>query len=222
VSMVQDCKRALIWIKHNAPKYGNGDPTKVFVAGESAGGHLAALVASTPNFARFQPPECPNADTSLTGAIPLCGIYDFTSEFGMNKMYPHLLGYDVKTFSPFIEHVVVQDRAAINPQPFADASPLYHVNNPQTPPLCPFMVVHGTLDVLTSIRDARKFYLALKRRRREIEKSSEVKDVFVSLTHAHHAPGYFPSMRSLSLADAMYDFIVHYGGGGGGEGQARL
>jgi acetyl esterase/lipase len=44
----------------------------VFVAGSSAGGHLTAMAALTPNDAGFQP-GFERADTSVTAAICLYG-----------------------------------------------------------------------------------------------------------------------------------------------------
>jgi acetyl esterase/lipase len=46
----------------------------VFVAGSSAGGHLASLAALTPNEPAFQP-GFERADTSVTAAISLYGYY---------------------------------------------------------------------------------------------------------------------------------------------------
>ena len=43
-----DAKRVIAWVREHGPEYG-ADPSKVFVAGSSAGGHLAALAALTPN-----------------------------------------------------------------------------------------------------------------------------------------------------------------------------
>ena len=42
---VEDCQRALLWLKENASKFG-GDASKVGVMGGSAGGHLSALLAT--------------------------------------------------------------------------------------------------------------------------------------------------------------------------------
>lgn len=47
------------------------------VGGESAGGHLASLLAITPNAAEYQP-DIPTADTSVQGCIDLYGVHDFT------------------------------------------------------------------------------------------------------------------------------------------------
>ncbi|GGU04781.1 alpha/beta hydrolase [Actinomadura citrea] len=54
-------------------EYG-ADPTTLFVAGSSAGGHMAGLAALTQNDPAFQP-GFENADTSATGVIHLNGWY---------------------------------------------------------------------------------------------------------------------------------------------------
>ena len=56
------------------PIEAGADPAVVFVAGSSAGGHLAAMAALTPNDPRFQP-GFERADTSVTAAICLYGYY---------------------------------------------------------------------------------------------------------------------------------------------------
>ncbi len=42
--------KAIEWVQNNAAQYG-GDPTKVFVTGHSAGGHLVALAVMNPKYA---------------------------------------------------------------------------------------------------------------------------------------------------------------------------
>ncbi len=68
-----DMKRVIAWVRDHGHEYGL-DPAKVFVAGSSAGGHLAALAALNPNDPEFQP-EFGDADTSIAGAICLSGYF---------------------------------------------------------------------------------------------------------------------------------------------------
>jgi acetyl esterase/lipase len=68
-----DAKKVIAWVRDHGPRYG-ADPTLLFVAGSSAGGHLAALAALTPNDPTFQP-GFEDADTSVTAAICLYGYY---------------------------------------------------------------------------------------------------------------------------------------------------
>ncbi|MGW5363870.1 alpha/beta hydrolase [Actinopolymorpha pittospori] len=68
-----DLKKVIAWVREHAHEYG-ADPTTLFVAGSSAGGHMAGLAALTQIDPAFQP-GFENADTSVTGAIYLNGWY---------------------------------------------------------------------------------------------------------------------------------------------------
>ncbi|MGH3011004.1 MAG: alpha/beta hydrolase [Gaiellaceae bacterium] len=68
-----DVKKVIAWARDHAHEYG-ADRTLVFVAGSSAGAHLAATAALTPNDPAFQP-GFEQADTSVTAAIGLYGYY---------------------------------------------------------------------------------------------------------------------------------------------------
>src|SRR5918994_614029 len=68
-----DCKLALRWIREHVAEYG-GDPDFIVVTGGSAGGHLAALLALTPNDPDFQP-GFEDVDTSVTACVPFYGVY---------------------------------------------------------------------------------------------------------------------------------------------------
>ncbi|MEP7233537.1 MAG: alpha/beta hydrolase, partial [Ginsengibacter sp.] len=62
-TIVSSCRNALLWLQNNLTNY-NGDPMQVYVAGHSAGGHLACmlLVNNNTNF--------------LKGVVSLSGLYD--------------------------------------------------------------------------------------------------------------------------------------------------
>ncbi|WP_173096135.1 alpha/beta hydrolase [Actinomadura verrucosospora] len=68
-----DLKKVIAWAREHAHEYG-ADPATLFVAGSSAGGHMAGLAALTQNDPAFQP-GFEDADTSVTGAIYLNGWY---------------------------------------------------------------------------------------------------------------------------------------------------
>jgi acetyl esterase/lipase len=78
---VIDLKKIIAWVREHAHEYG-ADPSTLFVAGSSAGGHIAALAALTPNDPAFQP-GFENVDTSATGAIYLNGWYGGYFEQGL-------------------------------------------------------------------------------------------------------------------------------------------
>jgi acetyl esterase/lipase len=68
-----DAKRVISWMRDNAPSYG-ADPSSITVAGSSAGAHLAAMAALTPNTPALQP-GFESADTRVIAAICLYGFY---------------------------------------------------------------------------------------------------------------------------------------------------
>ncbi|MFG2003708.1 alpha/beta hydrolase [Spirillospora sp. NPDC048911] len=68
-----DLKKVIAWVREHAHEYG-ADPATLFVAGSSAGGHMAALAALTRSDPAFQP-GFEDADTSVTGAICLNSWY---------------------------------------------------------------------------------------------------------------------------------------------------
>jgi acetyl esterase/lipase len=132
---LDDCRQALEWVREHAAEYG-GDPGRIVVAGGSAGGHLAALLALSPG----GPP--------VAGCVGLYGVYDFTdAETGHTPQLLRLLE----------RHVMKQlraEQAAI----FAEASPRSHVHA-EAPP---FLVVHGRNDTLVPVSTARAFVTALR------------------------------------------------------------
>ncbi|WP_371494709.1 alpha/beta hydrolase [Kitasatospora sp. NBC_00374] len=68
-----DAKRVIAWVHEHGDAYG-ADPATLFMAGSSAGGHLAALAALTPGDPALQP-GFEAADTSVTAVIGLNGYY---------------------------------------------------------------------------------------------------------------------------------------------------
>lgn len=67
-----DCKRALRWVKDEINVFG-GNPHNIVVAGDSAGGHLACLLASTANQPEFQP-GFEQVDTTVQGVLGLSAV----------------------------------------------------------------------------------------------------------------------------------------------------
>lgn len=66
-----DLKKVIAWARSHGEEYG-AEPSRVVVAGSSAGGHLAVLAALTPGDPVFQP-SFEDADTSVSAAVVLYG-----------------------------------------------------------------------------------------------------------------------------------------------------
>jgi acetyl esterase/lipase len=94
---IKDVARAFAWTKKNIRCHG-GRSDGVFVAGHSAGGHLAALLATDESYLRAQGCAC----TDIKGVIGISGVYDIPP-----KRYKKVFGNDPddrKNASP-INHV---------------------------------------------------------------------------------------------------------------------
>jgi acetyl esterase/lipase len=78
---IQDVARAFAWVYKNIAQYG-GDPTRIFVSGHSAGGHLTALLATDERWLNEQGLSLKN----IKGAIPVSGVFDF-SELSKTDKY---------------------------------------------------------------------------------------------------------------------------------------
>jgi len=72
-NMINHVRTSLAWVYHNISQYG-GDPTQIFISGQSAGAHLAATALIPGWHNSFDVPE-----KLIKGLIALSGIYDLGS-----------------------------------------------------------------------------------------------------------------------------------------------
>jgi acetyl esterase/lipase len=182
---LQDVKRAVAWYRQNAADYG-ADPDFLCVTGGSAGAHLATLAALTPNDAEYQP-GFEDVDTRLRAAAVWYGVYDFTNRLG--TWQPH----EMRT----LQRKVIQRTLAGHPADFTKASPLDRVRADAPP----FLVVHGDIDTLAPVAEARAFVSALRA-------VSTEPVVYAELTGAQHAFDVFPSHRCARAVEAAAVFLT--------------
>lgn len=180
-----DVKQAIAWIREHADDYGI-DPDFIVVTGGSAGGHLAAMVALTPDDPTYQP-GFEDARTDVMACVPLYGVYDLVDQ---ERTMPG-------GFRRMLEMVVMGERFADASQSFEQASPVYRVHE-EAPP---FFVVHGTADTVVSVKQARNFVARL-------EEVSDAPVVYVEMPGAAHAFDIFPSVRTLSVVESITAFLL--------------
>ncbi|OKH72282.1 alpha/beta hydrolase [Mycolicibacterium sp.] len=204
---IVDVKQALAWVKANIAEYG-GDPDTVCITGGSAGGHLAALAALTPNDPKWQP-GFEDADTSVVAAVPVYGRYDWFSRTGNGR----------SQFVDALQRIIVKLPFSGNEQLYHDASPISLVH-PDAPP---FFVLHGTNDSLIPVQEGRDFVAAL----REVATAPVV---YAEIPHAQHAFDVFGSPHGHYTADAVEKFLdwvrakqlTLTGVGSGADGQSGV
>ena len=187
-AQIIDVKRAIAWIREHIEEYG-GDPEYLAITGGSAGGHLTALAAVTPNDLAYQP-GFEDADTSVAVAVPHYGVYDFAGSSGLRKAE---LMRDT-----FLAPRVVRRSWAEAPEVFEAGTPLLRVTK-EAPD---FFLLHGAHDTLVPVEQARLFVQRL----REVSGATVV---YAELPGAQHAFDVFPSIRSAHVVRAI-DRYLHW------------
>jgi acetyl esterase/lipase len=182
---IVDVKRAIRWAREEGPRLG-ADPDCIVITGGSAGGHLCALAALTPNDPEYQP-GFEEIDTSVQGCIPFYGVFDFTGE---QDHWPH------RGLDRTVERVVLKLGREADPEAFKRASPLHRVH-PGAPP---FLIIHGTADSLVPIEESRVFHRALT-------EATGGRAALAEIPGAQHAFELFASLRTEPLRGALERFL---------------
>jgi acetyl esterase/lipase len=174
-------KRAIAWMRTDGPDHGI-DPGFIAVTGGSAGGHLAALVALTPNRPEYQP-GFEHVDTSVQAAVPLYGIYDLLNRNQTRDDWPI-----VQRLMRAPRHLAEDEYRA--------ASPLDQVGD-HAPP---FLIIHGDSDSVVSLAEADQFVAALRAR-------SHHPVVYTKVPGANHAFDLLYSLRSHHVISGIERFL---------------
>ncbi|KAI9270881.1 Alpha/Beta hydrolase protein [Sporodiniella umbellata] len=132
-----DVKRAIRWTKQNIASFG-GDPNFIVAIGDSAGGHLSAMAALTPNDPQYQP-GFEDVDTSLRGVVSINGALDLTTEMNMS--------------SHFAKQAM--NLTEVNLEALHKHSPVSNLAKAEK--LVPFLCLAGERDTLVTVRDTINF-----------------------------------------------------------------
>lgn len=196
---LEDCKRALCWIRQHGREYGM-DTDFVAVTGGSAGGHLSALMGLTANRPELQP-DNPGIDTSVQACIPFYGVYDFLVRYDQHP--------NRQIYERFLTGKVLHESVHDNPALWDLASPVAQIHA-EAPP---FMVIHGTLDSLAAVAEGRVFSAKLRGVSRQPV-------VYVEMPGAEHAWEIVHSLRTEHTIDGVHRFLewVRAGSAGSGDG----
>ncbi len=180
---LEDVKRAIWWLRHNAPDYG-ADPTFIAATGGSAGGHLAALAALTAGQPRYQP-GFEDADTSLQACVPFYGIFRLTSRDGTRARWT------------FLEKHVMKSSPSSNPRLWTEASPAEQAHGG----VPPFLIVHGRHDSLVTVDESARFAAALRA-------AGDGPVGYAEIPGATHGFDYFYSVRSAAAVSGVGRFLA--------------
>lgn len=147
-----DCKAAVRFLRASAAKY-NLDAERIGVAGNSAGGHLAAMMGTTNGKAAYEDLTMgsPEYSSSVQAVFVWFGAYDFTSwAEDCMKTYPdRSFDYESGAEAFMFGHSLKE-----HPERLKDASPFCHLDSRTVP----FYVEHGTGDHVIPYCQCEKFY----------------------------------------------------------------
>lgn len=183
---LEDCKRALCWVRKNGREYGMNTDF-VAVTGGSAGGHLSALMGLTANQAELQTDD-PDVDTSVQACIPFYGVYDFLVRYDQHP--------NRQIYERFLTGKVMHETLNDNPALWDLASPVAQIH-PDAPP---FMLLHGTHDSLAAVAEGRVFSAKLR-------EASNNPVVYVEMPGAEHAWEVVHSLRTEHTIDGVHRFL---------------
>lgn len=191
---LQDCLRAIRWLRANAEKY-HVDPNRFAVAGESAGAHLAACVAAYGDDPKFAEKEnYPGVSARVQVAVLGDGPLDIITS-NSNHTNPRLKWNVENLLGGTFEQ---------KPDAWDEACMVRHV----TKTLPPFFIWHGEKDSVISIEEASAFVAALKKEGVPVE--------FLSVKNGGH-DAFTPSDKSLpiepdgaTILKRMADFLDKY------------
>ena len=148
---IHDCKAAIRWLKANADQYGY-DASNIAVMGNSAGGHLVAMLGVSADV-----PEMSgrlglhlDMDTRVKCVVDFCGPANLLTMVDQ----PSTMRHDTPD-SP--EGQLVGGYVRKRSKVALDASPQTHVSKADAP----ILVVHGDKDPLVPVQQARDFHEAL-------------------------------------------------------------
>jgi acetyl esterase/lipase len=151
---IQDVKAAIRWLHAHAQTY-RIDPAHGAIWGGSAGGHLAALAATSCNVIALEPPP----DTSPTGTVPSAPV----AKSGDDCVQSAVIWYGVFDFAPIASQPPIRQLlgCAVEACPgdlVREASPLSYVNS-RTPPM---LLIAGVDDKVVNPDQSRHFDQALQ------------------------------------------------------------
>jgi acetyl esterase/lipase len=193
---VEDCRCALHWVAHHAEEYGF-DPSRIVVAGESAGGHLALMTGMLNAAAGFDR-ECEQpsdqwgagsiADVKVAAIIDFFGVTD-VAEF---LQPPNTRMHALRWFGDLPNRMELAKQLSPLTYPRKD--------------LPPILIIHGDQDQIVPYQQAVRLHEALE--------SVGARHQFATIAgggHGSSPPFAWTSEQNLQALEAAFNFLEKFG-----------
>jgi len=187
---LHDCKLGVMWLRSNAAAYGI-DPERIGALGNSAGGHLTALLGATKPEDGLEPAGAAGVSSSIRAAVVLYGVSDM-SYYRNPTGYIRLFGVT----SQFIKNFVTRDYHGEG-DAFDAASPVHYADES----MCPTLFIHGTKDNLVPYGQTVAFYNQLRR--------LGVPTRLITVCHGHAFDFLVPGARARIFPDILEFLDTH-------------
>ncbi|MFO7974763.1 MAG: alpha/beta hydrolase [Candidatus Hydrogenedentota bacterium] len=190
-----DVKSAVRWMRLHADEYGI-DPDRIFAFGASAGGHLAAFLATSVPEDEFEGRRNRGASSEVRGAISLYGAVDLMKyrdppeKRWVNAIWRHYVWLFVKEAGWW----------KYGQNPFAYASPITYAR----PFSKPILFIHGKEDSVVDFRQSVDAHERLV----ELGVSTEI----ILLENRGHAFDYIHWKERKRVFARMLEFLEEHGG----------
>lgn len=158
---IEDVCQALRFVVANARGYG-GDPARIVLAGESAGGNLVTSLAMATSYRRREPFARSVFDLGVSprAVVAACGLLQVSDTRRFKRRWPHMSGFIADRLEEVTE-AYLGEPLEIDPVLRELADPLVVLERGDRPdrPLPPFFAPCGTKDPL--LDDTRRLERAL-------------------------------------------------------------
>lgn len=174
-AQIQDIKTSVRWLRQNANKY-NLNPDKIGAWGESAGGHLSALLGTSAGVKELEGnPKNPQYSSRVQAVVNLYGPTDFTKvPPAFDQPYtPAVEKYKERPWYHYtkVTNLLLGGPVSKNLKLATLANPITHIdkNDP------PFLIAHGGLDDIVPLSQSELLVKALRAKGVEVTYIQEPK-----------------------------------------------
>jgi acetyl esterase/lipase len=176
-AQIEDCKAAVRWLRAHAREF-QIDRDRVIAWGDSAGGHLAALLGTAGDVAEWEPGP-PAESSRVQAVIDWYGRADLSRVCTDPAMAEHAVAHLLGGSGPKVSVIARK------------ASPITYVSKDDPP----FLIMHGDVDTTVPVQQSEALAEALKK--------AEVPVILVVLKGVGHGGEEFLKSDKVKIIDAF-------------------